>query len=71
MPWKTPILVGKTSLHRRIVFGSDEIVWPQTIKVAIESIEMADSLTREQKRDIFYNNAARFLRLDEKQHSQK
>jgi len=49
---------------KRIMFGSDEMVWPQTIKVAIESIETADFLTPEQKRDIFYNNAARFLRLE-------
>jgi predicted TIM-barrel fold metal-dependent hydrolase len=29
----------------------------------IQSIETAPFLTAEQKRDIFYNNAARFLRL--------
>ena len=28
---------------------------------------LADFLTAEQKRDIFYNNAARFLRLDKKE----
>ncbi len=39
--------------------------WPYTIGMAIESIESADFLTDEQKRDIFYNNACRFLRLDE------
>jgi uncharacterized protein len=48
---------------QRILFGSDQMVWPQTIAIAIESIESADFLTEEQKRDIFYNNAARFLRL--------
>jgi predicted TIM-barrel fold metal-dependent hydrolase len=48
------------------MFGSNEMVWPQTIKVAIESIETADFLTPEQKRDIFYNNAVRFLRPDGK-----
>ena len=48
---------------KRIMFGSDAMVWPQTIAVAIESIESAEFLTEEQKRDIFYNNAARFLRL--------
>jgi predicted TIM-barrel fold metal-dependent hydrolase len=55
---------------KRIMFGSDEMVWPQTIKVAIESIETADFLTPAQKRDIFYNNAAHFLRLDAKGHPQ-
>jgi predicted TIM-barrel fold metal-dependent hydrolase len=48
---------------RRIMFGSDNMVWPEAIKLAIEGIESADFLTEEQKRDIFYNNAARFLRL--------
>ena len=49
---------------KRILFGTDAMVWPQAIAVAIESIESADFLTTEQKRDIFYNNAARFLRLN-------
>ena len=49
---------------KRIMFGSDQMVWPQTIEVAIASITEADFLTAEQKRDILYNNAARFLRLD-------
>ena len=51
---------------KRILFGSDQMIWPDTIRLAIETIESADFLTNEQKRDIFYNNAARFLRLDEK-----
>jgi uncharacterized protein len=41
------------------------MIWPRTIEVAIQSIESADFLTAEQKRDIFYNNAARFLRLEQ------
>lgn len=49
-----------------ILFGSDATVWPQMIKIAMKSMESADFLTEEQKRDILYNNAARFLRLDEK-----
>ena len=47
----------------RVMFGSDQIIWPETVRVAIEAIESATFLTAEQKRDIFYNNAARFLRL--------
>jgi len=34
--------------------------------MAVEGIESAAFLTEEGKRDIFYNNAMRFLRLDEK-----
>lgn len=48
---------------KRIMFGSDQMVWPDTIAVAVEHIESADFLTARQKRDILYNNAARFLRL--------
>jgi uncharacterized protein len=51
---------------KRVMFGSDQLLFPEMIRVAIENIESADFLTAEQKRDIFYNNAARFLRLDQK-----
>jgi uncharacterized protein len=47
----------------RVMFGSDQMVWPGIIEPAIYAIERAPFLTRKQKRDIFYNNAARFLRL--------
>jgi predicted TIM-barrel fold metal-dependent hydrolase len=49
----------------RIMFGSDQMVWPETIERSIAVIEEAPFLTPQQKRDILYNNAARFLRLDE------
>jgi uncharacterized protein len=49
--------------EKRIMWGSDQMVWPQTIPVAIKTIEDAPFLSAAQKRDIFYNNAARFLRL--------
>jgi hypothetical protein len=48
---------------RRIMFGSDQMQWPQSIGAAIETVESADFLTKQQKRDIFYNNAVRFFRL--------
>lgn len=51
----------------RILHGSDQTIWPQSIGLAIETIEQAPFLTPEQKRDILYNNAARFLRLTPKQ----
>lgn len=50
---------------KRVMFGSDQMVWPETIERAIARIEAAPFLTAEQKRDILYDNAARFLRLDE------
>jgi len=51
---------------KRIMFGSDQMVWPDVIGRAIEGIESAAFLSEEQKRDIFYNNAVRFFRLDKK-----
>ncbi len=48
---------------KRIMFGSDPGPFPDAIGAAIESIERAPFLTAEEKRDILYNNAARFLRL--------
>jgi len=50
----------------RIMFGSDQMVWPDAIGMAIEGIESAAFLSEEQKRDILYNNAARFLRLNKR-----
>lgn len=50
-------------LGKRIMFGSDQMRWPESIGKAIEGIESADFLTAEQKRDILHDNAARFLRL--------
>lgn len=49
----------------RVLFGSDQMVWPGVIERAIDVIEEAPFLTEAQKRDILYNNAARFLRLSE------
>lgn len=51
---------------KRILFGSDQMVWPEAIGMAVENIESADFLTAEQKRDILYNNAVKFLKLDER-----
>ena len=51
-------------LGNRLMFGSDQMRWPEKIDEAIEAIEEADYPTAEQKRDILYNNAARSLRLE-------
>ncbi len=56
----------RAGFGKRLMFGSDQMVWPQTIEIGIKAIESADFLTAEQKRDIFYSNAARFLRIEEK-----
>lgn len=54
----------RAGLGKRLMFGSDQMRWPEMIGKAVEAIEEADFLSEEQKRDIFYNNAARFLRLE-------
>ena len=52
-------------LGKRLMFGSDAAPSrPQLIPQAVEAIESVSFLNDEQKRDIFCNNAARFLRLD-------
>jgi predicted TIM-barrel fold metal-dependent hydrolase len=56
----------RAGFGKRLLFGSDQMVWPEAIGMAVEGIESAAFLTEEEKRDIFYNNAVRFLRLEEK-----
>ncbi len=48
----------------RVMFGTDQLQWPKLMAYSISIIQNADYLSPEQKRDILYNNAARFLRLD-------
>ncbi len=59
----------------RIMFGSDQMVWPESIELAIDSVNSADFLTEKQKRDIFYNNAVRFFNFSKEEvmrhHNQK
>jgi len=51
----------------RVMFGTDQMVWPGTIERAINVINEAPFLSASQKRDILYNNAARFLRLSKEE----
>jgi uncharacterized protein len=57
--------IVQAGFQKRIMFGSDQMNWPDAIEAGIVAIETADFLTEEQKRDILYNNAARFLRLSQ------
>ena len=47
----------------RIMYGSDSMIWPELVEESLKTIESAPFLTKAQKRDILYNNAARFLDL--------
>ena len=49
----------------RILYGSDEFFHPEAMRTSIEAIEKAPFLSDKQKRDILYNNAVRFLRLEQ------
>lgn len=51
----------------RVMYGSDQMIWPELITKSIEAIETAPFLSKKQKRDIFYNNAARFLKLSQEE----
>jgi predicted TIM-barrel fold metal-dependent hydrolase len=55
--------IVEAGFGKRVMFGSDQMVWPGVIEPSIRIIEEAPFLSAEQKRDILYNNAARFLRL--------
>ena len=54
----------EAGFESRVMFGTDQLVWPKLMAYSISIIQNADYLTPEQKRDILYNNAARFLRLN-------
>lgn len=53
----------RRGLGTQLMFGSDQMVWPEMIGRAIATVQSAPGLSESQKRDIFYYNAARFLRL--------
>lgn len=59
--------IFEAGFGKRVMFGSDQMVWPGVIERSVKVIEEAPFLTPEQKRDILYDNAARFLRLTDQQ----
>lgn len=59
--------IVESGFVERVMWGSDQMVWPGVIEPSIEAIQEADYLTEEQKRAILYDNAARFLRLSEEE----
>lgn len=55
----------KAGFLDRIMFGSDQMSWPDAIDLAVATIKSASFLSDEEKRAILYDNAARFLHLSE------
>ncbi len=51
----------------RVLFGSDQMVWPESMAVGIQVIQEANFLSNDQKRAILYENAARFLDITPEQ----
>ena len=47
----------------RIMFGSDQMLWPYSIQKSIDFLNSLDFLTKQEKENIFYNNAANFLKI--------
>ncbi len=45
---------------KRIMYGSDQMIWEDAIPLSIKTVEAASFLDEQAKQDIFYNNAARF-----------
>lgn len=50
---------------KRILYGTDLLIWPGLMETSVNVIENATYLSFEQNRDILFNNAVRFFRLDE------
>jgi len=50
--------------EKRIMYGSDEMIWSDALNLSIKNVEDAPFLSEEQKQDIFYNNAAGFFGIE-------
>ena len=59
--------IVEAGFGNRVMFGSDQMIWPRAIERAMRVIQEAPFLSARQKRQILYENAARFLRLTEEQ----
>jgi predicted TIM-barrel fold metal-dependent hydrolase len=55
----------RAGFGERVMFGSDQMYWPEAIGIAVDAVDSASFLTVSQKRDIYYNNAVRFFRFKE------
>ena len=49
----------------RVLYGSDQMVWPHAIEKSINQLNSYDFLTLEDKEKIFYKNAKEFLKLED------
>lgn len=56
-------LAKNANVLDRIMFGSDQMVWPEGISKSIEFLNSLDFLNEKDKKMILYDNAKRFLKL--------
>ncbi len=57
----------RAGFGKRIMYGTDFMTWPRMIETSMGVIEHARYLSEDQKRDILFNNAQRFFRMDDSQ----
>lgn len=55
----------KYGLIDRVLYGTDQMVWPHAIEKSINTLNSYDFLTLDDKRNIFYDNAVRFMKWGE------
>jgi predicted TIM-barrel fold metal-dependent hydrolase len=49
--------IVEAGFSQRVMFGSDQMVWPDALEFAIQGIETAGFLSEGQKRDILYDGS--------------
>lgn len=59
--------IVEAGFGKRVMFGSDQMNWPGAIERALAGVEGAAFLSPAQRRDILFNNAARFLRMSDEE----
>ncbi len=55
----------QAGLLDRVMFGSDQMGWPQAIDLSINYLETLDFLSQKDIQNIYYNNAVRFFGLEQ------
>ncbi|MGB5417812.1 amidohydrolase family protein [Algibacter sp.] len=57
-------LAKKAEVLDRVMFGSDQMVWPEAITKSVEFLNSLEFLTEEERKMILYQNAKTFLKLE-------
>ena len=57
--------ITRAGFGKRVLFGTDQMYWPEAIGMAVEAVDSAPFLTVSDKQDIFSGNAIRFFKFEE------